>query len=233
MPALFEKTLFEKIVETIKGPILQLCVEALRLLPDSMVLGIAILAGLSMSKSMAVLLFTMFEIMLSQRALSMIIGGIAPVGAKENVLEGVCQTGFLYPNMMRISLIETIGVPSMFPSPSVFFITSTLTYMLLAMQNFGREIKSLSNDLGVRTNIATVLSGLFIIFMFIFRYTYGCESFGTLMLSVVLGLVFGALFVYQNIGLFGRDGINVLNIPIILSSAERGRPMYVCAPSNI
>lgn len=222
-------TLFEKISEFITGPILRMSVEALRLLPDSMVLGVAILAGLSMSKSMAVLLFAMFEIMLSQRALSMIIGGIAPVGAKENILEGVCQSGFLYPNMMRISLIETVGVPSMFPSPSVFFITSTLTYMLMAMQNFGREIKSLSNDLSIRTNIATVLSTLFILFMLMFRYTYGCESFGTLLLSVVLGLIFGALLVYQNIGLFGRDGINILNLPMILSSAERGKPMYVCA----
>jgi hypothetical protein len=222
-------TLFEKISEFITGPILRMSVEALRLLPDSMILGVAILAGLSMSKSMAVLLFAMFEIMLSQRALSMIIGGIAPVGAKENVLEGVCQSGFLYPNMMRISLIETVGVPSMFPSPSVFFITSTLTYMLMAMQNFGREIKSLSNDLSVRTNIATVLSTLFILFMLMFRYTYGCESFGTLLLSVVLGGIFGALFVYQNIGLFGRDGVNILNLPMILSSAERGKPMYVCA----
>jgi hypothetical protein len=167
--------------------------------------------------------------MLSQRALSMIIGGIAPIGAKENILEGVCQSGFLYPNMMRISLIETVGVPSMFPSPSVFFITSTLTYMLMAMQNFGREIKSLSNDLSIRTNIATVLSTLFILFMMMFRYTYGCESFGTLLLSVILGLIFGALLVYQNVGLFGRDGVNILNLPMILSSTERGKPMYVCA----
>ena len=155
MPALFEKTLFEKIVEVIKGPILQLCVEALRLLPDSMVLGIAILAGLSMSKSMAVLLFTMFEIMLSQRALSMIIGGIAPVGAGDNIMQPICQPGFIFPNQMRISLVETIGVPSMFPSPSMFFLSATLSYMLNAMQNFGREIKSLSGELKTRTNIAT------------------------------------------------------------------------------
>jgi len=97
------------------------------------------------------------------------------------------------------------------------------------MQNFGREIKSLSNDLSIRTNIATVLSTLFILFMMMFRYTYGCESFGTLLLSVILGLIFGALLVYQNVGLFGRDGVNILNLPMILSSTERGKPMYVCA----
>uniref|UniRef100_A0A6C0DJT5 Uncharacterized protein n=1 Tax=viral metagenome TaxID=1070528 RepID=A0A6C0DJT5_9ZZZZ len=186
-----------------------------------------------MSKSLGVLVFAMFEFMLIQRLMSMIIGGIAPVGAGENALQGMCQPGFMFPNQMRISLVETIGIPSMFPSPSMFFLAATLSYMMNAMQNFGREIKSLSGELKTRTSIAIVLSFLFIIAMMMFRYSYGCESFGTLLLSVVLGFVIGGLVVQQNITLFGRDGVNVLNIPMILSGLERGKPMYVCAPSDI
>jgi hypothetical protein len=148
-------------------------------------------------------------------------------------MQGICQPGFIFPNKMRISLIETIGVPSMFPSPSMFFLAATLSYMLNAMQNFGREIKSLSGELKTRTNIAVVFSFLFVVAMMMFRYSYGCESFGTLLLSVILGFVLGALIVQQNIALFGRDGVNVLNIPMILSGIEKGKPMYVCAPSDI
>ena len=213
--------------------IVPVCGESLRILPDSMVLGVAILAGLSMSKSMGVLLFTMFEFMICQRVFSMIIGGIAPVGAGENVLQPVCQPGFIFPNKMRISLIETVGVPSMFPSPSMFFLSATLSYMVTSMQSFGREIKSLSGELKTRTNIAIVLSLLFVLAMMMFRYSYGCESFGTLLLSLILGFIMGSLIVQQNILLFGRDGINVLNIPMILSNMEKGKPMYVCAPSDI
>lgn len=233
MSAAEEKTLYDKILEFVMKTIVPVCSETLRILPDSMVLGVAILAGLSMSKSMGVLLFTMFEFMLIQRVLSMIIGGIAPVGAGENAMQGICQPGFIFPNQMRISLIETIGVPSMFPSPSMFFLAATLSYMLNAMQNFGREIKSLSGELKTRTNIAVVFSFLFVVAMMMFRYSYGCESFGTLMLSVILGFVLGALIVQQNVALFGRDGVNVLNIPMILSGLEKGKPMYVCAPSDI
>jgi hypothetical protein len=233
MSAAEQKTLFDKIQEFVMKTIVPVCGESLRILPDSMVLGVAILAGLSMSKSMGVLLFTMFEIMLSQRVLSMIIGGIAPVGAGENVLQPICQPGFIFPNQMRISLVETIGIPSMFPSPSMFFLAATLSYMINAMQNFGREIKSLSGELKTRTNIAIVLSFLFVLAMMMFRYSYGCESFGTLLLSVVLGFILGALIVHQNIALFGRDGVNVLNLPMILSGMEKGKPMYVCAPSDI
>lgn len=233
MSAANEPTLFNKINSFVMDSLFPVCIESLRILPDSMVLGVAILAGLSMSKSMGVLLFTLFEFMLSQRVLSMIVGGIAPVGAGAEALQGICQPGFIFPNQMRISLIETIGVPSMFPSPSMFFLAATLSYMLNAMQNFGREIKSLSGELKTRTNIAMVLSCLFIVAMMMFRYSYGCESFGTLLLSIILGFIMGALVVYQNIALFGRDGVNILNIPMILSGIEKGKPMYVCAPSDI
>jgi len=233
MSAAEQKTLFDKINDFVMNTIVPVCAESLRLLPDSVILGVVILAGLSMSKSMGVLLFSMFEFMLAQRVLSMIVGGIAPVGAGENAMQAVCQPGFVFPNQLRISLVETIGIPSMFPSPSMFFLASTLSYMLNSMQNFGREIKSLSGELRTRTNIAVVLSFLFVIAMMMFRYSYGCESFGTLLLSVILGFIMGALVVQQNIALFGRDGVNVLNIPMILSGMERGKPMYVCAPSDI
>jgi hypothetical protein len=233
MSAAEQKTLFDKINEFVMKTIVPVCAESLRLLPDSVILGVVILAGLSMSKSMGVLLFSMFEFMLAQRVLSMIVGGIAPVGAGDNAMQPICQPGFIFPNQIRISLLETIGIPSMFPSPSMFFLASTLSYMLNSMQNFGREIKSLSGELRTRTNIAVVLSFLFVMAMMMFRYSYGCESFGTLLLSVILGFIMGALVVQQNIALFGRDGVNVLNIPMILSGMERGKPMYVCAPSDI
>jgi len=233
MSAAEEKTLYDKIKAFVMETIFPVCSESLRILPDSMILGVAILAGLSMSKSMGVLLFSMFEFMLIQRVFSMIIGGIAPVGAGQNAMQGICQPGFIFPNQMRISLVVTIGVPSMFPSPSMFFLASILSYMLNSMQNFGREIKSLSGELKTRTNIAVVFSFLFVLAMMMFRYSYGCESFGTLLLSLILGFIMGSLVVQQNILLFGRDGINVLNIPIILSGLEKGKPMYVCAPSDI
>ena len=104
--------------------------------------------------------------------------------------------------------------------------------IIFAMQQFSTEIKSLGNDVGVRTQFALALSGLFMLALFMFRYSYGCESFGTLLLSLILGFIVGIGIVYQNIALFGRDGINILNIPMIMTALEQGKPMYVCGPSN-
>jgi len=227
-----EPNLLVKRLTEIYNTIFPVVKETLRLLPDSFVLGTAILAGLSMCKSYGVLLLSMVELMLVQRGFSTVIAGIAPVGAGSNTMQDVCQPGFSYSNTMRISILETIGTPSMFPSPTMFFLSGIFSYLIFAMQQFSIEIKSLGHDIGVRTQFALALSGLFILALFMFRYSYGCESFGSLLISIILGFIAGICIVYQNNALFGRDSINVLNIPMIMTALEQGKPMYVCGPSN-
>lgn len=217
------------IVAFIKTYIIPVTIESLHLLPDSIVLGTTILAALSMCKSYGVMVFTMVELMLMQRVFSNIIGAIAPIGAGSNALEQICQPGFTFPNMMRISIIETIGIPSMFPSPVMFFLSAVISYMISAMNEFSREIKSLSGDISSRTRVAFWLGALLLFSMLMFRFSYGCESFGTLFVSLILGVIAGFALVHQNKALFGRDGVNVLNIPMIQTSEERGKPMYVCS----
>jgi hypothetical protein len=204
--------------------------ESARILPDSVVLGTAILSAISLSKSYAILLFTMVELMIIQRISATIIGSIAPIAGGKDALQRICEPGFQYPNLMRISLLETIGVPSMFPSPVMFFFSGILSYLICAMQQFGKEIKSFNSDIGVRTTLALFLSFTFMLLMVLFRYTYGCETPGSIITSLVLGYIVGIALVFQNEGLFGRDGINVLNLPMIES--VKGKPLYVCAPSN-
>jgi hypothetical protein len=204
--------------------------ESIRIRPDSVVLGTAILSAISLSKSYLVLLFTMFEFMIIQRVTSMLIGSISPVGAGKDALQRICEPGFQYPNLMRISLLETIGVPSMFPSPVMFFFSGVISYLICAMQQFGKEIKSFNSDIGIRTSVALGLSFTLMLAMVLFRYTYGCETPGSILTSLVLGYLIGIGLVFQNEALFGRDGINVLNLPMI--QPVKGKPVYVCAPSN-
>jgi hypothetical protein len=212
--------------------IIPIVVEFLRLLPDGLVFGVGLLSLLSFCKSYGVLLFSMFELMILQRLFSSFIGSIAPAGAGDNAAAAVCQNGFAFPNLMRISMIDSIGKQSSFPSSSMFFLVGLITYIITSMQQFKKEITTLGGDVNMRTTVATVFSAIFIIFMFIYRIVYGCDHFGNLLLTMILALAFGIALVYQNMALFGRDGVNVLNLPMIVSAAESGKPMYVCAPSS-
>ena len=207
-------------------------VEFLRLLPDGFVFGVAFMSLISMCKSYGVLLFSMFELMLIQRFFSTFIGSVAPTGAGPNASAAVCQNGFAFPNSLRISMIDTIGKPNSFPSSSTFFLTGVVAYIIGSIQEFKKEITTLGGDINMRTTIASALSAIFIFAMFIYRVVYGCDSFGNVILTMILGIVAGIALVHQNMALFGRDGVNMLNLPLILSSAELGKPVYVCAPAK-
>jgi hypothetical protein len=206
--------------------------EMLRLLPDGMVLGVGILTFITFSLPYAILLLTMIEIMLVQRLIASTIGGIAPISGGKKASDSICMPGFMYTNNMRISLLETIGTPSMFPSPTLFFLTSLLTYMVGSMQDFDRELKTLNVDTNVRKNVAFGLSILLTLIVFSIRIVYGCETMGSLLVSIPLGFVLGILIIYQNKSLFGREGINLLNLPLIVTTLEKGRPMYVCGSNK-
>ena len=226
------KSVYERITEWFINIIMPVGVETLRLLPDGMVLGTAILTALSSCKSYGVLLFTMVELMLMQRVLASAIAGVSPIGAGTDALAEVCQPGFNFPNSMRISLLETIGRPSAFPSPVMFFVSAILSYMIGCVMEFDREITALGGDLSTRTTVGVVLSSFFAFIVLAFRYSYGCESFGTLLVSLFLGGILGLVLVFQNKALFERSGVNILNLPMIQTAEERGKPMYVCAPAN-
>jgi hypothetical protein len=223
------QNIVEQFIEKLNAGILPVILEGLRILPDSVVFGTIILASISLCLSYGVLVFTMFELMFIQRLLAMIIGSIAPLGTltQDNKM---CEPGFQYPNSMRISLLETVGFPSSFPSPVMFFFSGVLSYLIGSMQQFGKEIKAFNSDIGVRTNVAIGFSFLFMLGMVLFRYAYNCETVSSLITSLALGYVVGLAIVFQNIGFFGRAGVNVLNLPMI--QPAKGNPMYVCAPSN-
>jgi len=231
MPA-SDPTLYEKIVTSFQRTIVPVAVETLRLLPDSVVLGTGLLAMISLCKSYGVLVLAMVELMIVQRLAASAVGGISPIGAGHDALHQSCQPGMAFSNNMRISLLETIGKPSFFPSPTMFFVAGTVSYMIGSVKEFGREIKALGGDLTTRTTAGIVLSSFLVFVMMVFRYSYGCETFETLLMSLVLGAIMGILLIFQNKALFGREGLNILNLPMIKTVEESNAPMFVCAPSK-
>lgn len=210
--------------------LLPLGAETLRLLPDSVVLGTAVLALVSLCQSYGVLLLTMLETMMIQRLAAGFIGGISPILGAAGSQQMICQPGFMFGNSQRISMLETIGKESMFPSPVMFFMATILSYMMSCVNEFSREIVTLGSDIQGRTLTATVLTIGLLIAILAFRYSYQCEEFGTLFVSMLFGAILGYALVQQNIALFGRGGVNILNIPMI-TPANQSAPMYVCASS--
>jgi hypothetical protein len=230
MSADVKSTFWEtSVIPLFKQVVLPMGAETIRLLPDSVVFGTAILALVSLCQPFGVLLMTMVETMMIQRLAAGFIGGITPILGGPGANQMVCQPGFVFGNSQRISLLETIGKESVFPSPVMFFMATILSYMMACVQEFSREITTLGSDLHGRTITASVLSIGLLIGILAFRYSYQCEGFGTLFVSMLFGALLGYALVQQNKGIFGRSAVNILNLPMI-TAASQSAPMYVCAP---
>ena len=173
----------------------------------------------------------MIELMLIQRGFASVISNISPILGGSNSKEPVCQSGFMYKNLMRTSLIETLGRPSYLPSPTIFFMAGTLTYMISSVQEFSKEITTLGGDISTKKTVTMAFSLIFLFIILMFRINYGCEEFGPLLISTILGAIIGFIIMQQNKWLFGRESVNILNLPIIMSAAELGKPMFVCGPT--
>jgi hypothetical protein len=229
-PRVEAKPLYEVLKDGMKTPIAVL-IESIRIFPDSLVLGVALLSIISLNRAYALLLLAMMEVMGVQRILASFLGGIAPIAGGSGAFSSICQPGFSFPNTMRISLLETLGKPSAFPSPVMFFIAAITTYMVASLQEFEKELNTLGADLSARTQAALFLSGILILAVFMMRLTYGCETFGSVFMSLLVGLLagYGSFAFHRSV--FGREGVNVLSLPLIRTMDERGKPLYVCAPS--
>ena len=210
-----EPTLWDKINEFFNNVLVPTTGETFRLLPDALVLGTAVLSALSLSKSYGVLLLAMIELMVLQRIIGTFVGGMTPIQPGDNGMAYICQPGFSSPNKMRISILELVGVPSAFPSPVMFFISGIMAYMIGAMEEFSKEITTLGSDINTRKNVAFVLSILFIFFTLFFRIHYGCETFGPIFISLFVGGLAGYGILKLNKTIFGREYVNILNLPVI------------------
>lgn len=226
-----KKDMYTELVRISRALIIPPTTDFVRLLPDGLVLGVGFLAFISFCKSYGVLLASMLEIMLIQRLSSNAVAAVSPILGGPNFKEPVCQNGFMYKNLMRVSIVETLGCPSQFPSPTMFFLAAVLTYMVTSVQEFTKEITTLGGDMTTRKTITMVFSALFLLVVLIFRNVYGCEDFGPLLLSLIFGALVGFLIMQQNKALFGRGSVNIMNLPIITSAAEMGKPMFVCGPT--
>jgi hypothetical protein len=51
---------------------------------------------------------------------------------------------------------------------------------------------------------------------------------GTVIASLALGLFVGALILYQNAMLLGRDSTNLTGIPLLRERTRDKKPLYVC-----
>jgi len=207
--------------------------ELIRIFPDALVLMSGLFALVTLSFPYAVFFGSMLEAAFVQnliaRAASITNLFYAP--ASSALYRSECKTGFSYgADLSSLSLFKGTNQQP-FPSAPLFMLSTAVAYFFSSLSNQSKELEHLGPAFSSRFYISLILSLIFIVSFMTFRLWFSCDSFGSSIFSVILGLILGYALVEQNRRLFGKDGeqsVNLLGIPLLSNRAANGRRLYIC-----
>ncbi len=208
--------------------------ELLRLYPDGLLLGTALFAFVTQNFAYAMFSLIVLESIAISIGLNKVfsfvdLGRTIPgKGANEEV----CRSAFQSPTAEGLANMFEFGALSGFPSTHMFVASSAISYVMNAMMDLKNELSALGPEYATKFYVGLVLSIVFLLIIGLYRFNYNCEGMGNLMISLLLGLAFGYAFVQQNKVWFGRESLNIVNIPLFKYRDTNGKPIYICPTSN-
>lgn len=204
-----------------------------QILPEAVFVFLVLFSILTQNFANGVLAFTLIESVLIfaviGKGVDFFTSSAGPSGRPAG-----CEAGFptSVSSYATLSLFRALTQGLSFPSHSIAVISTLIGYLLSSLITYSKELKQLGGGWELRVPIAVTLSFLTLTAFVLFRYIAGCEGFGTIVGTLVLGLGIGTALMFQNLNLLGKESINVLGIPTLESRTIGGKPLYVCAPKS-
>lgn len=201
--------------------------EQIRILPDSIIFGSLFIALLTQSYSTVMFAVAMLEAGIAGGLLQSLFTYLDIVHTVPSIPEKayMCVSGYKSPTLETLfSGKIASGIPS-FP---IYFLSTAISYVVSSMFIQKEELEALGPAYAARFYIAIFSSFLLLLIVSFYRMANGCDGFGTVFLSIFFGLLLGALILYQNLSLFGRDAVNLTGIPLLRERTRDGKPLYVC-----
>lgn len=204
-----------------------------KILPDAVFVFLILFAILTQNFANGVLALSLIESTLAFSIIGNAInylssapGGAAPIIGNDACEAGFPKQGYSYSTLSVFS--GMIGKSAAFPSHSIAVISTLVGYILTALFQYRNELKQLGPKYETRIPIGVTLSFLTLTAFVLFRYIAGCENLGTIIGTLLIGILFGTAIVYQNVALLGKESVNLLGIPTLESRTLAGKPLYVC-----
>jgi hypothetical protein len=208
--------------------------ELIRLVPDSLFLGVGLFAFLAQNYAMGMLFMALFEAMFITVGIQNLMGyislsdtiGTEKSGSKE------CIGGFQSPTLQTVSIFFNVPARSSFPSSPIFILTTALMYVVSSAQGFSAELSELGPAFSTRYYIGLMLSLILLFIVATYRFMSGCDGFGTISLSLLFGAAAGIVLCWQNTLLFGRESTNIIGVPMFANRTADGKPIYICPTAS-
>jgi len=222
--------------ETVLNTVSESVYQIHRLMPDSILFGSLLLYFLTKNKAFGVFSVFIFETVLSHKLVSWGISNMKGKVIQEFNIK--CRMGYKTPtfNYKRMFSHDP------YPSYGIFSITSIGTYLALAMNEFSDTLNEMDKSVKEANTPGMVnplwhtrckISYFFILVVIVsiigVRYMMCKESVNEIIMAFIFAVITGILFFYLNRTIFGKEAMNFLGLPYMVTKQSQGSPIYVCA----
>jgi hypothetical protein len=224
-----QKTTFDKYKENIYYPIRDSIFEMGNLFPDSVLFGSLLMYIITQNVSLGVLSVFTLEMSLFHKVISFVytkvIGPPKPgVDGTKTVRELKCRPGYKAARLDYDAIFRADTPPSL----PAFFWGGLVAYMAGSNASFVQVLQSMGQEWWTRI-IVSVIGIILLTILFLLSRT-DCESFTEVILALIMGIVFGIIFYFINLNVFGLEGVNFNGLPLLQNKTDSGSAIYVCAP---
>lgn len=205
--------------------------ETMRGLPDSLLIGSTVFAFLTQNFPVSILVLAMLEFSIISWLLFKFVGTL--MTNTEAFTSDVCIPGI--PSPYLISALGYISPKASFPSIPIFFISSTMFYIVFSVLNFREELKELGHktpEWKVRIPLSILFTVILLLCFIFWRVLNTCDTLWVSLCSLLFGLLTGGGIQILHTYLFGRDSINFLGIPLLADRSATGGKQYICAKTK-
>jgi hypothetical protein len=219
----------ETFVDDTVLPVIQ---EMMRIFPDGLVITSGLYALLTLSFPFGIFFGSMLEATALFHFIRWIISylNISPISASSKSYAHICRTGFTQPttSLLSMSMFSSEALPNPVPSASIYILSVASAYIFSTLNRQSKELSALGPGYSSRYYVSAIFLTVLIFVFISFRISFGCESFGIVMMSVPIGMFVGAMLVQQNVSLFGAESINLVGIPLLQGRTAAGKKIYIC-----
>ena len=198
------------------------------LAPIILSFGTLFMAAISLNYPLAIMSLSSVEAFAFYAVLNKMGTYIATpfTGIQSGSQNKICASQFQTTTPSRFNLFMKNGLIKEFPNSPIYFISFVAAYCIQSMYFLSDELSNLGPSYSNRPYIAIISAAMFILLYTLFLLAYSCDSIFSIGISCMLGLLIGYFISNQNHALLGKDGINILFIPVL---AQRSGMSYVCA----
>ena len=222
-----------KVYSFVVGPINSRFSQLALFSPAIFTLGSLFISFITLNYPIFILALASGEALLIQNGLRSVSNYLATTQSIDSSLligkDPNCKSKYQGSESTQFKHLLDDGKATPFPNSALYFVSFASAYCIQCMSFFSEECYERGQAYSSRPYLGYISAAMSIILFSVFTLLYSCDTPLGIILSVAVGLLIGFSVCYQNFYIFGKEGVDLLFIPPLVS---RSGMDYICVSTN-